>query len=334
MDGYYSSNRRGRVLPILALHVASQYHRLGWKPPVTTGLLLANTLLYLRPGPLDRHLPTIDQVSFNSHLILKYGDLKRFFLSPFYHMDETHIFYNMLSLLWKGVQLETLMGSKEFALMVTALLGMSQGIMLGLAKSLLLFFDYETPYYRQYAVGFSGVLFGMKVVLNSVSDGSTNVYGVEVPSSHAAWAELILIQMFVPESSFLGHLSGILAGLLYLWLRNSLAGPNPLTVLLRKFTGIATWPLQFVQRWFLPWRLGASGRGRRVGGSRPPRGRHLSGVWRCPICTFDNSEFLDACEMCSTERYAREFTPVQSPNNSREPSLEEVRLRRLERLSR
>lgn len=247
-------------------------------------------------------------------------------------MDETHIFYNMLSLLWKGVQLETLMGSKEFALMVAALLGMSQGIMLSLAKSLLLFFDYETPYYRQYAVGFSGVLFGMKVVLNSVSDGSTNVYGVEVPSSHAAWAELILVQMFVPEASFLGHLSGILAGLLYLWLRNSLAGPNPLTVLMRKFTGIAMWPLQFVRRWFSPWRLGTSGRGRRVGGSRPPR--HLSGVWRCPICTFDNSEFLDACEMCSTERYAREFTPVQSPNNSRELSMEEVRRRRLERLSR
>ena len=60
----------------------------------------------------------------------------------------------------------------------------------------------------------------MKVVLHSQSDDYTYVQGIPVPSKYAAWAELILIQMFVPDVSFLGHLGGILAGLLYLRLRN------------------------------------------------------------------------------------------------------------------
>ncbi|KAJ8564375.1 hypothetical protein K7X08_000835 [Anisodus acutangulus] len=69
------------------------------------------------------------------------------------------------------------MGSAEFASTVAALVAMSQGITLLLAKSLLLFFDYERPYYQEYAVGFSGVLFAMKVILNAQSDDYTYVYG-------------------------------------------------------------------------------------------------------------------------------------------------------------
>jgi hypothetical protein len=62
---------RGRMLPLLALHAASEYYRLPWKPPVTAGLLAANTLIYLRPAFLRNILPSIDEVWFNAHLILK-----------------------------------------------------------------------------------------------------------------------------------------------------------------------------------------------------------------------------------------------------------------------
>ncbi|KAK9289224.1 hypothetical protein L1049_017698 [Liquidambar formosana] len=106
------------MLPLLAVHAVSEYCRRERKPPITAGLLALNTLIYLRPGPLDAILPSIDEVWFNPHLILKHRDLKRFFLSAFYHMDEPHLVYNMLSLLWKGIQLETSMGSTEFVAMV------------------------------------------------------------------------------------------------------------------------------------------------------------------------------------------------------------------------
>ncbi|XP_020267846.1 rhomboid-like protein 14, mitochondrial [Asparagus officinalis] len=335
MSRYYREERGSRLtrgmLPLLAFQVLNEYHRLGRKPPVTAGLILTNALIYLRPGVLDELLPRIDDVWFNPHLIVKHGDLKRFFLSAFYHMGESHLVYNMLSLLWKGIQLETSMGSLEFATMIASLLGLSQGITLLMAKGLLLFFDYDTPYYRQYSVGFSGVLFAMKVVLNAQADDYTYVHGMIVPSRHAAWAELILIQLFVPGVSFLGHLGGILAGLVYLRLRGSHTGPDPVAALIRNVGGIIGRPLRFIRSLFWPQRQRISGRGT-VGGSQGAW--DASSVWRCEVCTFDNSGLLDVCEMCSTERGGPAFSPVRTLNSSGDLSVDEVRRRRLERFDR
>ncbi|XP_074280382.1 rhomboid-like protein 14, mitochondrial [Silene latifolia] len=313
------------MLPLLALHTVTEYYRLERKPPVTAALLATNTLIYLRPAFLKSILPTIDEVWFNAHLILKHRDLKRFFLSPFYHMDESHLVYNMLSLLWKGIQLETSMGSVEYATMIATLLAMSQGITMLLAKSLVIFFNYERAFYSEYAVGFSGVLFAMKVVLNSRSEDYTFVHGVLVPSRYAAWAELILIQMFVPGVSFLGHLGGILAGILYLHLKRSNTGPNPLRSIIRSVSGVFSWPLRVVQGLFRRRRY--SGRGV-VGGSQ--RGRVVTQVWRCPACTFDNSGLLSICEMCGTGRDGRDL----AANLQQDLSPDEVRRRRIERFSR
>ncbi|XP_038708822.1 rhomboid-like protein 14, mitochondrial isoform X2 [Tripterygium wilfordii] len=255
-------------------------------------------------------------------------DLKRFFLSPFFHLGESHLVYNMMSLLWKGIQLETSMGSAEFATMVATLLGMSQGITLLLAKSLLLFFDYERAYYYEYAAGFSGVLFAMKVVLNSQSENYTNVYGLIVPTRHAVWAELILIQMFVPGVSFLGHLGGILAGILYLKLKSVYSGSDPVTLIIKSLTGALSWPLSFVRNLFGFRRGRISGRGT-VG--RRQTGRTVSGTWRCEACTYDNSSWLNICEMCGTSRGDDGNSLNQFSHHSRDPPLEELRRRRLER---
>lgn len=316
------------MLSFLAIHALNEYYRSDRKPPVTAGLLVANTLIYLRPGVLDRILPTVTEVSFNPYLILKYGDSKRFFLSAFYHMGESHLVYNMMSLVWKGIQLESSMGSIEYASMVATLLGLSQGITLVLSRSLLML-GYETAYYYQHAVGFSGVLFGMKVVLNSQEDNYTSVYGLIVPSRYAAWAELILIQMFTPGVSFLGHLGGILAGLLYLRLKgSSYPGSNPLTAVIRGVADILSWPIRFARR-FRFRRHRISGRGT-IGGSRVFRN---SGNWRCPVCTFDNSEWLNTCEMCSTERSNDGLSVARPAHRSSTPSLEELRRIRLERFN-
>nr|KJB26900.1 hypothetical protein B456_004G265200 [Gossypium raimondii] len=269
--------RRGAVsrgmLPLLALHAVNEYYRLPWKPPVTAGLLAANTLIYLRPSFLDSLLPFVDEVWFNPHLILKNKDMKRFFLSVFYHVDESHLVYNMMSLLWKGIQLETSMGSTEFASMVVALLGLSQ-------------------------------------------------------ARYAAWAELILIQMFVPRVSFLGHLSGIFAGILYLKLKGSYSGPNPLTTIIRELTGLLRWPVRFIRSSFRLRGRRILGRGTVGGGER----RSLSGTWRCQACTYDNSDWLSNCEMCGTSRRSESggFLRQVSPR-SRDLSLEELRRRRVER---
>lgn len=262
------------------------------------------------------------------------GDLKRFFLSPLYHTGESHLVYNMMSLLWKGVQLETSLGSLEFAAMVATLLAMSQGITLLLAKTLLLFFDHETAYYYEYAVGFSGVLFALKVVLNSQFSGDhfTYVHGIVVPARYAAWAELVLIQLFVPGVSFLGHLGGILAGVFYLRLRGLQGGSDPLSSLLGGAAAVLCWPVRFLRR-MLRRRL-PTGRGNTVGGGGR-RGRGMSGgAWRCPTCTYDNSGWSDVCEMCSTERPGHAFGARRASAQPAGLPLEELRRRRLDRFDR
>lgn len=332
--------RNRGMLYILALHVASEFSQLDRKPPVTAGLIAANTLVYLRPGVLDDLLPSLSEVCLQPYLILKNKDLKRLFLSAFYHMDESHLVYNMISLLWKGVQLERRMGSTEFASMVAVLLGLSHGIVVVIAKVLATFFDYPYPLTSECAVGFSGVLFALKVVLNSNSPNLTNVYGVLVPARFAAWAELILIQMFVPGVSFLGHLSGIFAGILYLRFRRFFSGTNPLPPIIRKLTWIMGWPLRFFQGHFSGYGRHNFGHGT-VGGRVTGRSGDVNAVWRCPSCTFDNNIYRDFCEMCGTRHGGADFSASAPPLYPTTPagvsdhlSLEELRRLRLERFNR
>ena len=77
------------MLAFLALHAVSEYCRLERKPPVTAGLVAANTLIYLRrPGFVDAMLPTLDQVWFNPDLILK--------VKPVYSLSLFSFFYRNL----------------------------------------------------------------------------------------------------------------------------------------------------------------------------------------------------------------------------------------------
>ncbi|XP_057847058.2 rhomboid-like protein 14, mitochondrial [Cryptomeria japonica] len=340
---------RGRnrgMLYLLAMQVASEYFQMERKPPVTATLIAANTLVYLRPGVLDDLLPSLSEVCLHPHLVIKNRDIKRLFFSAFYHVDDSHLAYNMLSLLWKGVQLERMMGSTEFASAVVVLLGMSHGIEVILAKMLATFFDYPHYYFSECSVGFSAVLFALKVILSSDSPGYTNVYGLIVPARHAAWTELLLIQMFVPGVSFLGHLSGIISGLLYLWSRRFFSRSNPFTPMLRKFTWFVGLPYRLVQGYLNRYRRHTYGRGT-VGGRSVPRSignsraENVNAVWRCPACTFDNNIHLEVCEICATRRGNTDVSPSAPPLSQTETrisshdlSLEELRRRRLERFSR
>ncbi|CAN0924586.1 Rhomboid-like protein 14, mitochondrial [Linum grandiflorum] len=318
-----AESRGRRLLPLLAVYFASEYYRLPWKPPVTAALIAANTFIYLDPAFLHHVLPSIYQVSFNPYLILKNMDMRRFFLSPFYHLGESHLFFNMLSLLWKGSQLETSMGSIEFASMVATLLTMSQGMTLLLAKALILF-DYPKPFYTQYSVGFSGVLFAMKVVLNYDSADYTQVHGLMVPARYAAWAELLLIQLVAPDSSFLGHLGGILAGILYIKLQGRNTGLDPFVRIVRGLVHILKWPLRAARGLFQrSSRPRVIGQGSTVGGDRSRDG--LRGVWRCVACTYDNSGWSSECEMCGTRRGGA------SSGDGGEVGVEEIRRRRIQR---
>lgn len=63
---------------------------------------------------------------------------------------------------------------------------------------------------------FSGVIFALKVLTTHEEPYiRAMLLGVEIPGKYAAWVELIVIHMLVPNSSFMGHFAGILAGIIY-----------------------------------------------------------------------------------------------------------------------
>jgi rhomboid domain-containing protein 1 len=192
-------------------------------------------------------------------------------VSPFVHGYESHLFFNMTSLLWMGSELETSMGSAKFASMVATLLGLSQGITLLMCKGLLLLGD-GTQYYVHRSVGFSGVLFGMKIVLTAWPNGIVP-FGLVMPVRYTTWAELFLTQVMVPRSSFIVHL-----GL------NRLFGGAELPAV--RFTPRGTSRRANVAR-----RHGAAA-------AEPP-----PGMWRCrSTCDHDNTLGTDVCEVCSAPR--------------------------------
>ena len=80
-----------------------------------------------------------------------------------------------------------------------------------------------------YTVGFSGVIFGLKAILNALDEnavgfGMERFFSFRLPWSEIVWVELLIAQIMVPNASFLGHLSGIFAGMLVIPLLPVLIG--------------------------------------------------------------------------------------------------------------
>ncbi|KAG7668501.1 hypothetical protein Ndes2437B_g06912 [Nannochloris sp. 'desiccata'] len=223
--GYYGRRRdayHDQQVIRLILALVQQILMMEQKPPVTLALGAINVLAYLKPSSLSDVLPRIPSTRsgcLQPAKILFGGQWSRLLWSPFLHQDDLHLYYNMASLLWKGSIIEPFMGSLGFAALILELLLLTGLIYVGIAAGAVstgLWFGKRA--FNSCAVGFSGVLFGLKVVLNAHSPGWSSIAGFNLPTKYAAWAELVLISIITPESSFLGHLSGIFAGLVHIYI--------------------------------------------------------------------------------------------------------------------
>ncbi|XP_067221419.1 rhomboid-related protein 4 isoform X3 [Chanodichthys erythropterus] len=203
------NRQRGFNLGLLLL--ASQVFQLGIDniPPVTLATLGLNVYLFLFPvKPLLQTCLSVREAYW-------YRDWSRLLLSPFHHVDDMHLYFNMASLLWKGIKLEKKLGGAWFAYLLSVF-SLLTGLVYLLLETGLTKMTEDSSYSLQCAVGFSGVLFGLKVVNNHYHPGgSTYVMGLPIANRYACWVELVLIHIMNPGTSFVGHLAGILVGLLY-----------------------------------------------------------------------------------------------------------------------
>ncbi|ELW71255.1 Rhomboid domain-containing protein 1 [Tupaia chinensis] len=178
-------------------------------PPVTLATLALNIWFFLNPlKPLIYSCLSVEKC-------YQQKDWQRLLLSPLHHADDWHLYFNMASMLWKGVHLERRLGSRRFAYVISTFSLLTGVVYLLLQFAVAEFMD-EPDYRKSCAVGFSGVLFALKVLNNHYFPGGfVNVLGFPVPNKFACWAELVAIHFFSPGTSFAGHLAGILVGLMY-----------------------------------------------------------------------------------------------------------------------
>ncbi|XP_073927991.1 rhomboid-related protein 4 isoform X5 [Castor canadensis] len=203
--------RRSRGVNTGLILLLSQIFHVGINniPPVTLATLALNVWLFLNPlKPLLNSCLSVEKC-------YQQKDWQRLLLSPLHHADDWHLYFNMVSMLWKGINLERRLGSRWFAYVIIVF-----SILTGVVYLLLQFaiseLMGEPDFRRNCAVGFSGVLFALKVLNNHYCPGGfVNVLGFPVPNRFASWAELVAIHFISPGTSFAGHLAGILVGLLY-----------------------------------------------------------------------------------------------------------------------
>jgi membrane associated rhomboid family serine protease len=143
----------------------------------------------------------------------------RILSSAFFHMGLMHIFFNMMSLYSLGGPLERALGTLCFLGVNLAFVVLSN-IMYLLGAWLAFKATDDSSWLVYCSVGFSGVLFGLVVLETKLGDATQprSLFGVcNVPAAAYPWALLILLQILMPGISFIGHLTGLLCGILYVF---------------------------------------------------------------------------------------------------------------------
>lgn len=181
-------------------------------PPVTLCLVLIQTILYM--NIIRKPWTTLD-VCISADTVWKQHDWRRLVLSAFEHGDDMHLYYNMVSLLLKGRTMERMFGWVKFLIVTSFLVLFTSLYYTGLAH-LACQLTGDTNELSHCAIGFSAVLFAMKTILTRAEPESYQmILNINVKGMYAPWFELVIIHVLVPNSSFKGHLAGILVGLTY-----------------------------------------------------------------------------------------------------------------------
>lgn len=209
---------RGSGLGLMLL--AGQLYQIGLNriPPVTLATLIAQVTIFLNVWRrFNVRLPRIRDACVSVVHVWHHGQWRRLLWASFLHVDEWHLYYNMASFVWKGLSVERRMGSARF-LYVLAVFSLLVNLLLVALNVLAVRVLEEDRYYTDCAVGFSGVIFALKVLTtyDLPSGHVTSVMGLfAVPTRLACWVELVVTSLLFPNVSFVGHLAGILVGMLY-----------------------------------------------------------------------------------------------------------------------
>jgi membrane associated rhomboid family serine protease len=139
----------------------------------------------------------------------------RLLSTAFFHLSLMHIAFNCMTLHTVGSAIELRVGTISFTICTIVLIPCC-GLM-NVASSIAFNFLGFDQGMKECASGFSGVLFAY-VTIQAFHPASSaySVYGLfSVPAKFYPMVMLIITQMLLPQSSFVGHLGGIAAGCVF-----------------------------------------------------------------------------------------------------------------------
>lgn len=151
----------------------------------------------------------IDAVTWH-HNVFQFN---RLLLSGFIHRDLTHLILCIGSLWQKGLLLEGVLGSEKF--LSLALFALMCSHFLYVVLSVVLGYDTNVCY-----VGFSSVLFAMQLIIYQYRQHSIDILTVKIPYEYFMFVETLAVYVVDPETSVLGHISGLIGGVVCVYFFN------------------------------------------------------------------------------------------------------------------
>lgn len=178
----------------------------------TTGAVLALCLsLWVIPSLLGWNRALLGRACMSPTRITKHYQIYRAWTSVFAHAGFFHILFNMLAWYFLNVDYENRVGSLisfyNLFIIIVPIATLFHVTVANISDFIL-----RTEMRDTCAVGISGVLFALLIIsLEDVS--SVSIFGFfDMSSFWYPIALAIVLQLFSPGLSFLGHLSGIVAG--------------------------------------------------------------------------------------------------------------------------
>eukprot|EP00613_Pedinella_sp_CCMP2098_P061312 CAMPEP_0171984732 /NCGR_PEP_ID=MMETSP0993-20121228/273981_1 /TAXON_ID=483369 /ORGANISM="non described non described, Strain CCMP2098" /LENGTH=430 /DNA_ID=CAMNT_0012637565 /DNA_START=112 /DNA_END=1404 /DNA_ORIENTATION=- len=157
----------------------------------------------------------LNQFTLSALLVLYSHQYWRVVTSALFHGGLMHLGFNMMSTLALGSSLERSVGTTQMVFIVLWQILGCGAISVAASWALSIVLLNDLSYLKQHSVGFSGVIFALAVVdiYRNSSTTHRSVMGVfSVPAKYYPWVLLIVLQVLIPNVSFMGHLSGILSG--------------------------------------------------------------------------------------------------------------------------
>jgi membrane associated rhomboid family serine protease len=156
---------------------------------------------------------TPETFAIQYHRIMENKEYWRIFSGSLGHHHLLHLIFNITGF-WSCRELEPTRGT-VFFLKIVWLLILGSAVLFLVFTAVIVRCGHD-DYRYFYAYGFSGVVFGLMTFVTQLSPTVdwvlVPILEVHLPMNLAPYGALLITHLFIPQASFLGHVSGILTG--------------------------------------------------------------------------------------------------------------------------